>query len=148
MRKKTHNKYKNKKSGQTHNNIGLASMTEDLDYSIGLILQKLKELVSKITLYIIYSSDNGSVPIITPRKNYNNSYNSPFVRGKWDAMEGGIRVPFIISGPNIESNTYSNVRISFSDLLPTIEGFGRNKKLINKKLDGGSLKIYFTVKQK
>ena len=140
MRKKTHNKYKNKKSGQTHNNIGLASMTEDLDYSIGLILQKLKELGIENNTYIIYSSDNGSVPIITPRKNYNKSYNSPLQRGKWDAMEGGIRVPFIISGPNIESNTYSNVRISFSDLLPTIIDLAGNKKLINKKLDGGSFK--------
>jgi arylsulfatase A-like enzyme len=55
-------------------------------------------------------------------------------------MEGGIRVPFIISGPNIESNTYSNVRISFSDLLPTIIDLAGNKKLINKKLDGGSFK--------
>ena len=35
MRKETFQKYGNKKPGIIHNNIGLASMTEDLDTSIG-----------------------------------------------------------------------------------------------------------------
>ena len=149
MRKKTFEKYNNKKPGDIHDNIGLASMTEDLDYSVGMILKKLKELGIENNTYIIYSSDNGSVPIITPRNNYNKSYNSPLKRGKWDAMEGGVRVPFIITGPKLKSNTYSNVQISFSDLLPTIVDLAGNKKLIDKKLDGGSFKnILFGKKSK
>jgi len=63
-------------------------MTFDLDESIGLILDKLKELNLTENTYIIYTSDNGSVPIITPRKYYSQSYNFPLQRGKWDATEG------------------------------------------------------------
>ena len=101
MREMTFEKYRNKKPGEIHNNIGLAAMTQDLDTSIGLVLSKLVELGIENNTYIIYSSDNGSVPVIIPRKNYKKSFNHPLQRGKWDAMEGGIRVPFIISGPGI-----------------------------------------------
>ena len=139
-RKKTFQKFKNKKTGEIHNNIGLAAMTFDLDESVGLILDKIEELGLKENTFIIYSSDNGSVPIIVPKKYYEKSYNYPLKRGKWDATEGGVRVPFIMSGPNIKSNIYSNTPISFSDLLPTIIDLAGGKKLSDKSLDGGSFK--------
>ena len=44
----------------------------------------------------------------------------PLKRGKWDANEGGIRVPFIVTGPKIKASSQSQTPISFSDLLPTI----------------------------
>ena len=88
---------------------------------------------------MIYTSDNGSVPIIRPRKNYEKGYNHPLKRGKWDATEGGIRVPFLISGPKIKSNSQTNVPISFSDLLPTIIDLA-GKEISHEKLDGGSFK--------
>ena len=84
-RKSTYKRFKNKNLGKIHNNLGLAAMTFDLDESIGLILDKLEELGLDSNTYIIYSSDNGSVPIITPRKHYKQSYNFPLQRGKWDA---------------------------------------------------------------
>ena len=87
--------------------------------------------------YIIYLSDNGSVPNIPAAKPYVKSYNYPLSRGKWDALEGGVRIPFIIKGPGIEPNTQSDVPISGSDILPTIaEISGYSKPL--KKIDGGS----------
>ena len=91
--------------------------------------------------YIIYSSDNGSVPIIVPRRYYKQSYNYPLSRGKWDAMEGGIRVPFIISGPNIEEYSYNETNISFSDLLPIIDIISSKK--VKHKSHGGVLRIYY-----
>ena len=139
-RKKTYDKFKNKNTGKIHDNLGLAAMTYDLDESVGIILDKLKELNIEKNTYLIYSSDNGSVPIIVPRKNYKQSFNFPLKRGKWDAFEGGIRVPFILMGPGIEKKRYSNIPISFSDLLPTIIDISGNKKLKSKKLDGGSFK--------
>ncbi|RZP10480.1 MAG: DUF4976 domain-containing protein [Flavobacteriales bacterium] len=141
MRKETFEKYKKKKVGEVHKNIGLASMTEDLDASIGLILDKLIELGIDNNTYVIYSSDNGSVPVILPKKNYKKGYNYPLKRGKWDAYEGGIRVPFIVKGPNIKPNSQSEVPISFSDLLPTlIHLAGGKENFINEKIDGGSFK--------
>ena len=139
-RRSTYKKFKDKKPGKIHNNLGLAAMTFDLDESIGLILDKLEELDLDRNTYIIYSSDNGSVPIITPRKHYKQSYNFPLQRGKWDATEGGIRVPFIVIGPGIDKKRYSDIPISFSDLLPTIIDIAGNKKLKNNELDGGSFK--------
>ena len=139
-RKETYQKFKNKNPGEIHNNLGLAAMTFDLDVSVGLILDKLKELNLTENTYVIYTSDNGSVPIITPRKYYKQSYNFPLQRGKWDAMEGGIRVPFIVMGPGINERRYKYTPISFSDLLPTISDIAGNKILKRKDLDGGSFK--------
>ena len=135
----SYKKFNSKKTGKIHDNLGLAAMTFDLDESIGLILDKLEELNLENT-YLIYSSDNGSVPIITPRKYYEESYNFPLSRGKWDATEGGIRVPFIVMGPGIKKTRYSETPISFSDLLPTIIEIAGNKRLKNNELDGGSFK--------
>ncbi len=139
-RKETFEKFKNKNPGKIHNNLGLASMTFDLDESVGLILDRLDELNLTENTYVIYTSDNGSVPIITPRKHYKQSYNFPLQRGKWDGMEGGIRVPFIIKGPGIYKKRYSDTPISFSDILPTIIDISANKVLKNNNLDGGSFK--------
>ncbi len=139
-RKETYQKFKNKNPGEIHNNLGLAAMTFDLDESVGLILDKLEELNLIENTYVIYTSDNGSVPIITPRKYYKQSYNFPLQRGKWDAMEGGIRVPFIVMGPGINERRYKDTPISFSDLLPTISHIAGYKILKRKDLDGGSFK--------
>ena len=138
--KETYKKFKNKNPGEIHNNLGLAAMTFDLDESVGLILNKLEELNLTENTYVIYTSDNGSAPIIIPRKYYKQSYNFPLQRGKWDAMEGGIRVPFIVMGPGINERRYTETPISFSDLLPTISDIAGNKILNRKNLDGGSFK--------
>ena len=63
-------------------------------------------------------------------------------------MEGGIRVPFIISGPNIEEYSYNETNISFSDLLPTIIDIISSKKVKHKSLDGGSFKDLLFGKSK
>ena len=115
-------------------------MTEDLDYSIGLLFDKIEELGIEENTYIIYTSDNGSVPVMPPKRVYKESYNFPLSRGKWDATEGGIRVPFIVTGPGIEKNVESKSVISFSDILPTIIDLAGKKIKDDKFLDGGSLK--------
>ena len=85
-------------------------------------------------------SDNGSVPNIPGAKKYDKSYNYPLSRGKWDAFEGGIRVPFIFMGPGINERRYTDTPISFSDIFPTITELAGNKIFKSKNLDGGSFK--------
>ena len=63
-------------------------------------------------------------------------------------MEGGIRVPFIVTGPKIKARSQCEIPISFSDLLPTIIDLAAGEKLINKKLDGGSFKEILLNKSK
>jgi len=138
--KKSYLKNKKKTKGNLHNNSGFSAMTEDLDEGLGQIIQKVKELGIENNTYIIYMSDNGAVPTIPGAKKYSKSYNYPLSRGKWDAMEGGVRVPLIIAGPNIKWNTESSIPVSGSDILPTIIDLASEKKIKLNKTDGGSFK--------
>ena len=131
-------KYNLKGKGSQHINPGFAAMTEDLDLSLGLIMDKVKELGLDDNTYIIYMSDNGSVPNIPGAKKYEKSYNYPLKRGKWDAMEGGVRVPLIISGPGIKGGSESSVPVSGSDLLPTLIDLAGDSNFEIKEIDGGS----------
>ena len=83
-------------------------------------------------------SDNGSVPNIPGAKKYEKSYNHPLTRGKWDAFEGGIRIPLVIAGPGIKHGSESAVPVSGSDLLPTIIDLAGNKPTKLTEIDGGS----------
>jgi len=142
-REKTLSKYKKLPKGKYQKHSGFAAMTEDLDSSLGLLLDKINKLGIEDNTYIIYTSDNGSAPVMPPKRNYTESYNYPLSRGKWDANEGGIRVPFIVVGPGIKKNVESKTIISFSDILPTIIDLAGKKIKYNKNLDGGSLKNVF-----
>jgi arylsulfatase A-like enzyme len=75
-----------------------------------------------------------------PKSKYTNGSNYSLSRGKWDAMEGGIRVPFIISGPEIMAGSESAIPITFSDLLPTIVELAGGTTFNKTNLDGGSFK--------
>ena len=138
MKKNSLNKFQSKEKGSFQKDPGLAAMTQDLDEGIGVILKNLKDLGIDNNTYVIYMSDNGSVPNIPGAKKYINSYNYPLSRGKWDAMEGGIRVPLIISGPGIELKSECNEPVSGSDILPTIISLAGNKKIELTDIDGGS----------
>ena len=140
MREETLEKYQSLSKGTRHRHTGFAAMTEDLDSGLGILLEKVKEFGLDKNTYIIYTSDNGAVPVMPPRSKYTFGTNTPLSRGKWDAMEGGIRVPFVISGPNIKAGSESKVPISFSDLLPTIIDIAGKKIPLDDELDGGSFK--------
>ena len=139
-KEKTFKKYQNKQKSLPTDNPGLAAMNEDLDEGLGMILDKIEELNISDNTYIIYTSDNGSVPTIPARRFYKNSINFPLSRGKWDAMEGGIRVPFIVSGPGIKQASESNVPVVGYDLLPTIIDLVNPKFTPKQDVDGGSFK--------
>ena len=113
-------------------------MTFDLDKGLGILLKKIKELEIDNNTYIIYMSDNGSVPNIPGAKKYEKSYNYPLSRGKWDAFEGGVRVPLIVAGPGIKNGSESAIPVSGSDLLPTIIDLAGNKRIKLPEIDGGS----------
>lgn len=85
-----------------------------LDNEIGRILTKVEQLGLKENTIIIYISDNGgSTPI------YANNY--PLRGSKYLLYEGGIRVPMIISYPQIygKGEVVENM-VSAMDILPTI----------------------------
>lgn len=126
--------------GAQHINPGFAAMTEDLDKGLGIILDKISQLGIQDNTYVIYMSDNGSVPNIPGAKKYTKSYNYPLKRGKWDALEGGLRVPLVIAGPGIEFGNESQVPVSGSDILPTIKDLAGKSNFKLNEIDGGSFK--------
>lgn len=107
----------------------------ELDWSVGSILQTLKDLkIDKNTL-VIFTSDNG------PWLNYgNHSGSSGGLReGKGTTFEGGQRVPAIFWWPGtIEPGKVCNRLAAGIDILPTIAEI-TGGALPKKKIDGVSL---------
>ncbi|MGJ8656583.1 MAG: sulfatase [Akkermansiaceae bacterium] len=142
-KKETLDRVAKRKKGNDHNIPEFAAMTEDMDTGIGKVLDKVKELGLDDSTYIIFMSDNGGRTKLPGFKSEN--LNLPLRDGKGKLYEGGIRVPFIVSGPGIKSNVISHVPVSGVDLLPTISDIA-GRKLQHGRLDGGSLKLLFTGK--
>ena len=137
-KEKSYAQLKEKPKGAQQKDLGFAAMTFDLDDGLGILLKKIKELGIEDNTYIIYMSDNGSVPNIPGARKYEKSYNYPLSRGKWDAFEGGVRVPLIIAGPGIKNGSESATPVSGSDLLPTLIDLAGNKTITLNEIDGGS----------
>lgn len=123
--------------GEVHRDPGFAAMTEDLDAGVGKLLRSVKELGLEENTYIIFMSDNGGR--VAPSKVKAPNQNKPLRDGKHSMYEGGIRVPFTISGPGIKSGAVSHVPVSGIDLLPTMTDLA-GRQLVHENLDGGSLK--------
>lgn len=105
---------------------------EEVDWSVGQIMETLKkEGVYKNTL-IVFTSDNG------PWLNYGNyAGNTGGLReGKGTTFEGGIREPAVISWPgHIAAGTVCNKIASAIDLLPTFAAI-TGAPLPERKIDG------------
>jgi len=135
---KSLDKYKKLNPSKIHHIPEFAAMTEDLDAGIGILLDKVKELGLLESTYIIFLSDNGgrnSQPIGGKQKE---PRNFPLRSGKGSMYEGGIRVPFVVAGPNVKQNSYSHVPVTGMDILPTLADLAGYKEKLPEALDGGS----------
>lgn len=104
------------------------AMVQTLDWSLGKLVDYLQATNDPRhpgrtlfeTTYIIFSSDNGA----SEQNNAANGFevvadNFPLDLGKTSSREGGIRVPMIVTGPEIPVAEYSNV-VNGLDFFPTI----------------------------
>lgn len=120
-----------KPPGSTHDDPEFAGMTKDLDDGIGLILDEINNLGISGNTYVIFTSDHGSSSGM--------SNNAPLARGKNFLTEGGLRVPFIVKGPNITAGSTSAEPIIGYDLFPTIAELADNTVALPSVLEGQSL---------
>ena len=118
-------------TGSNHDDANYGAMTENLDSTLGLIMAKVASLGITGTTYIIYTSDNGA--------SHTTSTNKPLTKGKKYIFEGGIRVPFIINGPNVTANTRSDEPIIGYDLLPTIASLSGSSNDLPYYIDGENI---------
>lgn len=107
------NKYLEKPVSNGQNNAKYATMIENLDWNIGLLIARLKEKELFDNTLIIFTSDNGGLYGITKQ--------APLRAGKGSYYEGGIREPFFFVWKNrIRENTRSDMPITNLDIFPTI----------------------------
>ena len=120
------------------------AMVETLDYYVGRLIGYLErtddprwpghKLIENT--YIIFSSDNGGM------EGYQNvvfTDNFPLDEGKIHVREGGIRVPFLVSGPSVQSGVESQVVVNGLDFYPTILDWTGTSNSANQTLDGSNL---------
>ena len=107
----------------------------EIDWSVGEILQSLRENGLDDNTLIIFATDNG------PWLNFGNHAGSalPLREGKMTMFDGGARVPCIMRWPGkIKPDTVCEKMASTIDLLPTIAEIA-GAPLPEKKIDGVSI---------
>jgi arylsulfatase A-like enzyme len=108
-----------------------AAVTQDMDATIGSLLEKLEALGLADRTYVIYTADHGA---------QGRNANGPLANGKGTVWEGGLRVPLIVRGPGAKAGACTHVRASTVDLFPTIAALASVKpEALPKSIEGGSL---------
>ena len=109
--------------------LNYAAMVDDTDRAFGDLLDHLKALGIEENTYVIFTSDNGG----------GLRGNAPLSGAKGDLTEGGIRVPFVIRGPEVPAGHYCSVPMAGWDLLPTFYDLAGGKAQLPEALDGVSI---------
>mgnify|MGYP000698392335 CR=1 FL=1 len=92
----------------------LAAMAIAMDRACGKVFDHIKELGLDKNTLIVFTNDNGGP------SDSNESLNDPLSGTKANHLEGGIRVPFLMSWPGkLKPNSVYDNPISTLDLLPT-----------------------------
>jgi arylsulfatase len=105
---------------------------QEIDWSVGQVMDALKRTGAEKSTWIIYTSDNG------PWLSYGEHAGSaaPLREGKGTCWEGGTREPCIMRWPGkIPAGTESKDMLMTIDLLPTIAG-QIGAELPSHKIDG------------
>lgn len=109
---------------------------EEIDSSVGTILETLKKHSLDKNTLVIFTSDNG------PWLSYGNHGGSRGVlrEGKGTEFEGGVRVPFVARWPGkIPAASISNEPTMTIDLLPTLVAYAGGVVVEEPKIDGKNI---------
>lgn len=114
-------------AGKSPNGI-YSDWVEEVDWSVGRVLDTVRDLgLSKRTL-VIFTSDNGG----TKR-----AVNAPLRGFKGSTWEGGVRVPTIAWWPGaVPAGTECDAITGMFDVLPTFAALAGTKAPSDRKLDG------------
>jgi arylsulfatase A len=104
---------------------------EEVDWSVGRVLDTLRELGLAEKTLVIFTSDNGGT---------SRGVNRPFRGNKASTLEGGMRVPTIAWWPGkIPPGTDSDAVCGMMDLLPTLVTLAGGAPPTDRKIDGMDL---------
>lgn len=117
-------------AGNSPNGI-YSDWVEEVDWSIGKVLDAVRENGLSEKTLVIFTSDNGG----TPR-----GLNTPLKGHKGSTWEGGIRVPTIAWWPGkVPAGTETDAITGMFDILPTIAALAGAKLPADRKLDGANI---------
>ncbi|WP_390620497.1 sulfatase family protein [Polystyrenella longa] len=109
---------------------------EELDWSTGEILDKLKELNLDERTLVIFTSDNGA-PLATDVESPSRGSNKPFHGRGYTTAEGAFRVPTIMWWPGkIAADSRCDTLTSTLDVLPTFAAMAGIDYEPTQKIDG------------
>ena len=104
---------------------------EEVDWSVGRVLDALREHGIAGRTLVIFTSDNGG----TAR-----GLNTPLRGHKGSTLEGGIRVPTLAWWPGkIPAGTETDAITGMFDILPTFAALAEARIPADRKLDGGNI---------
>ena len=119
---------------------------QEIDWSVGQILQAIDDCGLDEKTWVIFSTDNG--PWLTMKEHGGSAL--PLRDGKQTKYDGGHRVPCLMRFPGkIKANTVGEEIISSIDLFPTIAALCGGKVPDDRVIDGVNAWDYFsgTVEQ-
>ena len=120
-----------KRENLPHLRCALA-MCENIDWNVGRLLKKLKNLGEEKNTIVVFFHDNGPNGV---------RWNGGMKGRKGSTDEGGVRSPLLVRWPeNIDKGMAIKPIASVMDLLPTLADFAGIPVVSKKKLDGRSLK--------
>lgn len=108
---------------------------EEIDWSVGQVLQTIRELELKKNTLVVFTSDNG--PWLAFKTHGGSA--GPLRAGKGTTFEGGQRVPTIFWGAEITPSVTITQMGATLDLLPTFAAMAGTSLPTDRKLDGFDL---------
>ena len=114
-------------------------VVETIDWSVGVIIEKLKELELDDNTLVVFTSDNGP---------WFEGSSGQYRDRKGSSWDGGLRVPFIARWPSvIPAGSHSTEPAMNIDLLPTILDFADITPPDDRTIDGRSISGMLTAQQ-
>lgn len=124
-------KFQDKPKGQQHQDPLYAACTYDLDATVGIVLDKLKELGLEENTVVLFTSDNGGTQ---------KSSQEPLRGSKGGYYEGGIREPMLVRWPGVvKPGSTCDTPVSNVDFYPTFLDIAGRKPAPDQILDGESI---------
>ncbi len=122
-----------------HSKNGLiGDWAEEVDWSVGQVLDTIRELNLSEKTLVLFTSDNGGAP-------RHGSNNEPLRGGKGQTYEGGIRVCTIAWWPGQIPAGTSTVEITtMMDILPTFAKFAEAELPDDRQIDGKDIRHLLT----
>jgi arylsulfatase A len=120
------------KKFQGHSNNGIyGDWVEEVDWSVGQVMDAVREAKIGDKTLVIFTSDNGG----TPR-----AVNKPLRGFKGSTFEGGMREPTIAWWPGkIPAGTSTDEVTSMMDVLPTLVKLAGGEVPTDRKIDGDDI---------